>query len=123
MDVLTSIFWNEGLAYANHSTEKSNLTGLRKFRSFYGIGPDVFTLLWKKVIGKPAGAQPKHLLWCMMYLKNYNKEHTNAAITKVDEKTFRSWVWRFVHLLADLDVVHIRVFVLLFLLPIPPILD
>lgn len=55
---------------------------------------------------KPDGAEPKHLLWCMLFLKNYHKEHVNASIAKVDEKTFRLWVWRFIKLLAQLDVVY-----------------
>lgn len=105
MDVFTSIFWNDGLEYANHKMSNSQLTGLRKFRSFYGIYPEVFSVLWKKITTKPVGSEPKHLLWCMLFLKNYNTEHVNCAITKVDEKTFRLWVWRFVELLADLDVV------------------
>lgn len=108
MDALTKIFWNEGLIYASHKSENSNLTGLRKFMSFYGISPEIFSILWKRIQGKPAGSEPKHLLWCMLFLKNYNKEHINAAITKVDEKTFRLWVWRFVELLADLDEVQLK---------------
>lgn len=105
MDTLTEIFWTEGLKLANHDLGNSTLTGYRKFRSFYGIAPDVFSLLWKKISEKPPGSEPKHLLWCMFYLKNYNKEHVNAAIANVDEKTFRLWTWRFIELLANLDVV------------------
>jgi len=105
METLTKHFWNEGLRYASHNTENSSLTGLRKFRSFYGISPEVFATLWKLIRNKPEGSEPKHLLWCMLFLKNYNTEHVNTAITKVDEKTFRLWTWRFVNLLAQLNVV------------------
>lgn len=108
MDVFTSIFWNEGLIYANHNRNNSNLTGLRKFKSFYGISPEVFSKLWKLIQNKPEGSEPKHLLWTMLFLKNYNNEHINAAITHVDEKTFRLWVWRFVKLLAELNVVGLN---------------
>lgn len=106
MDVLTNIFWNDGLEYANHGMNNSKLTGLRKFKSFYGINPEICAILWNKLEDRPVGSEPKHLLWCMLFLKNYNIEHVNCAITKVDEKTFRLWVWRFVELLADLDVVY-----------------
>lgn len=88
---------------------KFQFTGLRKFRSFYGIPPDVLSILWKRIKNKPPGSEPKHLLWCMLFLKNYNKEHINASITNVDEKTFRLWVWRFIQLLADLNVVGYNV--------------
>lgn len=102
---LTKLFWNEGLSYANHSTENSNLTGYRKFRTFYGVSPEICALLWNQIGNKPSGSEPKHLLWCMLFLKTYNKEHINAAIVNVDEKTFRLWTWRFVELLAQLNVV------------------
>lgn len=106
MDNLSQIFWNEGLSYANHNINNSNLTGYRKFRAFYGISSEVFAILWNLIRQKPRGSEPKHLLWCMFFLKNYNKEHINAAITNVDEKTFRLWTWRFVNLLANLNVVQ-----------------
>lgn len=105
MDRLTQTFWFEGLKYANHDPSNSILTGSRKFRSFYGITPNVFTTLWKLMSEKPPGSEPKHLLWCMFFLKNYNNEHVNAATANVDEKTFRLWTWRFVDLLANLNVV------------------
>lgn len=105
MNDLSKIFWNEGLNYANHNTENSRLTGYRKFRTFYGISSEVCAVLWNQIENKPYGAEPKHLLWCMLFLKNYNKEHINSAITNVDEKTFRLWTWRFVELLAKLNVV------------------
>lgn len=105
MDVLTNIFWTEGLAYANHNVENSRLTGYRKFRTFYGVSPKVCSLLWNLIRDKPSASEPKHLLWCMLFLKNYHKEHINAAIVEVDEKTFRLWVWRFVELLSKLNVV------------------
>lgn len=105
---LAHVFWNEGLAYAKHNTEKSELTGYRKFRTFYGIGPDVCSILWNRISNKPPHSEPKHLLWCMLFLKNYHKEHVNAAIVSADEKTFRLWAWRFVELLSELDVVRLN---------------
>lgn len=106
MDAMTTIFWNEGLGYTKHKIENSDLTGMRVFRTFYGVSPDVLSKLWQLIQDKPDGSEPKHLLWCMLFLKNYHKEHVNASIVKVDEKTFRLWVWRFVQMLANLDVVY-----------------
>lgn len=106
MDPLSETFWNDGLRFANHNSFNSNLTGYRRYRTFYGITPKVFAFLWKLMSEKPPSSEPKHLLWCMFYLKNYNKEHGNAAIANVDEKTFRLWTWRIVDLLANLRVVR-----------------
>lgn len=105
MDRLAKQFWYEGLKYANHNSRNSISIGYRRYRTFYGITPNVFAELWKLIPEKPPGSEPKHLLWSLFFLKNYNKEHVNAAIMNVDEKTFRLWTWRFVTLLADLDVV------------------
>lgn len=105
MDSLTEMFWNDGLRFANHPLANSPLTGYRRYRAFFGISPKVFSLLWNLLSDKPSGSEPQHLMWCMFFLKNYNKEHVNAAIANVDEKTFRLWTWRFINLLANLDVV------------------
>ncbi len=106
MDSLTQIFWNEGLKLAKRNPELSALTGYRKFRTFYGVAPNICSLLWKVMRDKPDGSEPKHLLWCMHFLKSYSKEHVNAAFADVDEKTFRLWTWRFIELLSKLNVVQ-----------------
>lgn len=102
---LTNVFWIEGSAYAHHNTERSSLTGYRKFRTYFGISPEQCSIIWNRISDKPSGAEPKHLLWCMLFLRNYHKEHVNAAIVSVDEKTFRKWTWIFVELLSELNAV------------------
>jgi hypothetical protein len=101
------IFWKEGLSYANYNTSKSEYVGYTKFRSFYGVPPNVCAILWNLIENKPQGSKPKHLLWCLHFLKCYKSERVNAATMKVDEQTFRNWVWKFVDLLSDLNVVII----------------
>ncbi len=101
---LANIFWNEVLAYAKHNTSNSSLTGHRRFSTLYAISPQLCSILWNLITDKPPKSEPKHFLWCMMFLKNYHKEHVNGA----DEKTFRLWAWRFVELLSQLDVVGIN---------------
>lgn len=101
----TKVFWNEGLTFANSEAQISRLTAHRKFRSFYGVSPDVCAIIWTLIAEKPSGAQPKHLLWCLLFLKRYNTEHVNASIVKVDEKTFRLWTWTFIELISKLNVV------------------
>lgn len=105
MTPLSEIFWNEGLSYANHSLVNSSLTGYRIFRSFFGVSPSTCECLWNLLENK-TGTEPKYMLWCLLFLKQYNTEHLNASIVGVDEKTFRLWTWRFVELLAVLPVVQ-----------------
>lgn len=104
---LADVFWNEGLCYIKHSSSKSSLIGLRKFRSFFGVSPTICELLWTNMKNKMSGSQTKHLLWCLLFLKAYNTEHINASIVNVDEKTFRLWVWRFIELLSKINVVNL----------------
>lgn len=106
MDPLTQMFWDDGLRFANHNLNNSPLTGYRRFQAFFGVAPEVLSALWNLMRDKPPRSEPKHLLWCMFFLKNYNREHVNAAIANVDEKTFRFWTWLFIDLLAKLDVVY-----------------
>jgi hypothetical protein len=53
----------------------------------------------------PVHGQPEHLLWCLIFLKQYKTENQNHALVKADEKTIRKWVWIFVDLIANLKVV------------------
>lgn len=108
MDTCTSIFWNEGHVYTKGDPEISGLTLHRKFISFYGVGPEVCTVIWKSIASKPSGSQYKHLLWCLLFLKRYSTEHVNSALVGADEKTFRTWTWVFIELISKLPVVHLR---------------
>lgn len=102
---LSDLFWKEGLIICNHGNSNSTLSGLRKFRAFFGVSPLVCELLWKSIQNKCSGAEIKHLLWCLFFLKAYNTEHINATVVNVDEKTYRLWVWRFIEMLSKIEVV------------------
>lgn len=79
---------------------------LRRFKSFFGITPLVCSIVWDEVKNEaPYGAEPKHLLWCMSFLKEYSGEHYRRSIFDADEKTIRKWTWIFVKLLSNLNVV------------------
>ena len=78
----------------------------RRFRSFFGASPKFVSQAWDRIRRKlKAGANLKHLLWVLFFLKNYDVEHVNAAVANVDEKTFRRWFWQFVMLLSELNMV------------------
>lgn len=48
-------------------------------------------------------AEPKHLLWCLLFLRKYNTEHDNCDLVGgTDPKTFRKWVWIFVKSIHEL---------------------
>lgn len=109
MNDLTNIFWSEGLSFAGRSTSLSGLTGMRIFKSFYGVSPEVCSQLWHMMDDKPENAEPKHLLWAFIFMKSYNTEHVNAGLVMCDEKTFRKWVWLFIDMLSSLQLVMITI--------------
>lgn len=79
---------------------------LRRFQSFFGVIPVVCSLIWDQLKNEaPSGAEPKHLLWCLSFLKEYSNEHYRRSIFNSDEKTIRKWTWTFVKLLSNLNVV------------------
>lgn len=87
----------------------SGKIALRRFKSFFGVTPKVCSIAWNEIKNEaPSGAQPKHLLWCLSFLKEYTTEHYRRSIFKADEKTMREWTWTFVKLLANMNVVSLK---------------
>lgn len=79
----------------------------RRFRSHFGVTPKVCSVVWNEIeYSAPAGAQPKHLLWCLSFLKEYSTEHYRRSIFNADEKTMREWTWTFVKLISKMNVVR-----------------
>ncbi len=100
------LFWRIGHEITGHYLSQSVNLGYRKFRCFFGISPQVCSLVWELLKPKLcSGAQPKHLLWSLLFLRQYNAELTNRILVGADEKTFRKWTWYFIKLLSKLDVV------------------
>lgn len=82
-------------------------TAVRRFKSFFGVTPEVCCIAWNAIKNKEPNAQPQHLLYCLSFLKEYSTEHYRRSIFKADEKTMREWTWKFVKLLSDIDVVSL----------------
>lgn len=100
------IFWKTGHKYIGHKLSLSYSLGLRRFKAFYGVSPHICNIIWNKLVNvRPNTSQPKHLLWCLHFLKQYDSENNNRAVFRVDEKTFRKWIWCFIQLLSDMEVV------------------
>ncbi len=80
---------------------------LRRFMASFGVTPTCCRMLWDQIYDDfPNGGRPKHLLWALYFLKTYASEHVACNVLRVDEKTYRKWVWIFVNLLATVpDVV------------------
>lgn len=95
-----------GNVYTLCTSTTSEYVALRRFKSFFGVTPYVCSLIWDKIKNDvPNGGDPKHLLWCLNFLKQNSVEHYRRAIFYADEKTIRKWSWLFVELLSNLDVV------------------
>lgn len=100
-----SVFLSEFSSALVDETSPSE-TELRRFRQIYGVTPNICTILWRKLHPKfSASTCPKHLLWALRFLKCYGTEEINADAEGCTEKTFRTWCWKIVILLADIDLV------------------
>jgi hypothetical protein len=89
----------------------------RRFVAHFGIELRLVAIVWRELmqngwIRQHAGRspQPKHLPWCLLFLKNYGVEETHAARVGCDEKTFRKWAWLYAEAVAKLDRKFIRSF-------------
>lgn len=99
-------FYKLGCKLTSHKLKHSKKIGVRRFKAFFGVTPLVCSTIWNQIkTNSERGSQPKHLLWCLNFFKQYTGEHTRHVLFKSDEKTIRKWTWRFVKLLADLNVV------------------
>jgi hypothetical protein len=102
-----NFFWSEGLKIMEHDKYNSSQIGLRRFREFFGVSPLVCQEVWKLIRNKiPSGANAKHVLWTLLFLKRYNTESVNRKICGCDEKSYRKWIWVFIDIMSELDVVR-----------------
>ena len=99
----TSQFWRLGNQLTCHDDSRSTEIGRQRFREFFGIPPELCSIVWNELYNSdaiPVFGQPHHLLWALLFLKRYFTEHVMSAVIGHDEKTIRKWVWIFVHLLS-----------------------
>jgi hypothetical protein len=88
-------------------TPKRNDTFNRCWKSSFGAPPEVCCVLWNKINPyktMPAGVNPKHILWALLFLTVYDTEHNSAQrLGNVDEKTYRKWSELFVIAISYLE--------------------
>ena len=96
---------------------------LTRFLSFFGVDPAVVVEVWDLIQvpfiddGDLSHAQPKHLMWALLFLRKYGDESEMARLAggfggAVDEKTFRKWSKIFVHQIASLKYNVVSSFVI-----------
>ena len=84
----------------------STLPEKRRFRSLFGVSPELCSVIWSRLGGKQVkSGNPMHLLWALLFLKVYANEDVLSVIAGVSRKTYRKWVWVVVTLLSNLDEV------------------
>ena len=70
----------------------------KAFRALIGCCPVVVLDLWNKLIehdALPENGTMLHLLWTLMYSKQYAKWSTMRKLTGTDPKTLRKWIGLF----------------------------
>ena len=66
----------------------------RTYVSFFGVCPEVTGVIWALIKSKlTKKLKPKHLLWSLMFLKQYSNETVLCALANTTPKTLRKWVW------------------------------
>ena len=85
----------------------SSKTINRRSCAVFGIQPKTCVFLWFHLEGLlPVGAEPKHLLWALSFLKLYEVEEGRASRLQVDEKTCRKWTKIFIRAISKLNLVR-----------------
>lgn len=102
-------FTKLGNCFIKNRKNLSNSIRSRRFKSFFGITPTVCCIIWNMIKDDvPHESEPKHLLWCLCFLKQYPVEHIRQSLFTADEKTIRKWTWIYVKLLSNLNVVLVH---------------
>ena len=110
MSLSGSDFERLGQDLAGYRSSSSYATKRRRFVSFFGIEACLVAVVWSFLTGiiqavkELKSPNPIHLLWALLFVQCYDTEARNAALCKVDEKTYRKWCWFYLEATADLDV-------------------
>jgi hypothetical protein len=89
----------------------------RAFRALFGCGPAVVLALWKMLIASeltPQNGRLTHLLWSLMYAKQYCSWSIMQKLSGADAKTLRLWIYTFFDVIALLEPQVVRVYAVLF---------
>lgn len=77
-----------------------------RYISHFGITPIVTSAVWEQVfVERPSEIstslcmKPHHLLWALLFMKQYSTEHVIASMIGVDEKTARLYIWEILEII------------------------
>lgn len=82
----------------------SNIITNRRFRSTFGLSPEIASDIWN-LLPRIRYGRPQHLLWAWLFLKLYSTEKINASLAGCNEKTFRKWAFCYIRLIANTNIV------------------
>jgi hypothetical protein len=81
-----------------------------RWAAFFGTTSVVASHIWGLIETSVVGAQPKHLLWALVFLKVYapsEKVHCRL-VGNPDEKTFRKYSWMIIKAIQSLKSQIVR---------------
>lgn len=105
----TEDFEDFGFGIIGCKRRGSSKSRLRRFKAHFGAEPAIVAIIWRELAWSGwlrfAGRTPKpeHLLWALLFLKNYSTEEIHATLVHSCEKTFRKWAWFYALGIANLD--------------------
>ena len=78
-----------------------------QFRETFGVSASVCAILWglltfHHLADLPPGSQPIHLLWTLLFLKQYPTGRIMEALTHATRPTIRRLVWGIISVMADM---------------------
>ena len=90
--------------------QEESYTSKRIFRATFGVSSQVISILWDKVKGQKFDDGKRdergldHLFWSLIFLKVYSSEtvHSTMIHSKISEKIFRKWAWRYVRVISNI---------------------
>lgn len=80
------------------------------FRAHFGTTVEICYLLVNeyRVLNAVPKSKPKHLLWGLLFLKQYSNETVLASQCRTTRKTFRKWCWAMIEELSNLEPSLVR---------------
>lgn len=96
----------------NHAPWPPSSAERRRFKSFFGVNPEIIALLWGILVDFSLVRDDDDidgLLYAMMFLKIYAVEVVLCALAGgIDEKKFRDASWHYVEAIAELSYTLVR---------------
>ena len=90
--------------------QKFGCNSQRGFSATFGIRAKVCAAIWIR-IPNSCGAKPQHLLWTLLFLKQYTSQDDLSGRAGCCRNTFSKWTWAMIDGIASLypSVVRINI--------------